>query len=255
MVRVRSGAHDEVMINKQNRFAVVGLGGLAAIAATACNIELGIGEEGSGVAMTTSYDLADFDEIDISSAFSAEITVVDGPPSVEVTLDDNLFDDIVVKVDDDELEVKFKSGNFDLEVPPTVVISLPELTELEVSGASEAVVVGLDESELKVEVSGASAVDLDGTAQRLIVDNSGASSLIVTGRFTDVDLDVSGAGNADFSSAEVSTAKVDLSGSSNAEFDEIGSVDGELSGASNLDVPNGISVDVDSSGASEINRR
>ena len=157
------------------------LAGLA-IAAAACTIDVDLGgEEGSGVAETVSYDFDDFDRVSISAAFRADITVVDGPASVEVTVDDNLVDDLEVELDGDRLEIGWDRGSRRPDVTPTATISLPSLVELDLSGASSAGVTGVDADDLELEASGASTIEVDGSAERVSVDGSGASTVVVRG--------------------------------------------------------------------------
>ena len=88
MVQGRPIRHDEPMIGTQNLLAVLGIGGLALFGATACNVSFSFDEDGSGVPQTVTYEFDSFDEVDVDGVFDAEITVVDGPPTVEITVDD-----------------------------------------------------------------------------------------------------------------------------------------------------------------------
>ncbi len=245
---------DEFMIGSRNIFKLFGIGGLVLFGATACNASFVFDVEGSGVAETVTYDFESFDEVDIGSAFQADITIADGPPSVEITIDDNLVDKLDVRVDDGELKVDMDGGRITFEVEPTIVITMPELTELELSGAADGTVRELDADELKVDVSGASTADIRGTVRDLILEGSGGSEFRMDGSAARVDLDLSGAGSADFRDAPVGAAHVDLSGGSRADFDEIDEVAGDLSGASTIVVPEDADLAVSTSGASEIKR-
>jgi hypothetical protein len=232
----------------------MGIGGLALVGVTACGIILDPKIEGSGNPETVSYDFQSFDRVDVSGAFDADITIADGPPSVEVTVDDNLVERLDVKVDDDELKVGMGNSNVSHDVNPTVVITLPSLRGLDLSGASSAAVQNLDEPELRLELSGAADAELQGDVDDLDIDASGASDLRQNGIIGVVTLEISGAGSADFSDATVGSASVDLSGASSAEFGDLAEISGELSGGSSLSVPNGADVSVDTSGGSTVDR-
>ena len=233
------------------RFAtLVGLGGLAVFGATACSLSFSLGTDGSGVPETVTYDFDSFDEVDISSSFEARITIADGPPTVEVTVDDNLVDKLDVEVDNDELNVGFDGwDNIDTNVDPIVVITMPSVVGLDLSGASFAEVDGVDSSALSVSLSGASNATIDGSVDTLKVDGSGASHISVEGTTDELNVELSGASSADLTTAEVRIATVDLSGSSNAEFASLDELRGEMSGASSSGVPNGTTVSVSTSGA------
>ena len=236
------------------RFAtLVGLGGLAVFGVSACGLSFALGTDGSGVPETVTYEFDDFDEVDISSTFEAQITIADGPPTIEVTVDDNLIEKLEVEVDDDELNVGFDGwDNIDTNVDPVVVITMPALAELDLSGASFAEVDGVGSSALSVNLSGASDATIDGSVDTLKVDGSGASHISFDGSADELTVELSGASSADLTSAEVGIATVDLSGSSNADFASLDELRGEMSGASTSAVPSGTTVSVSTSGASSV---
>ena len=73
-------------------------------------------------------------------------------------------------------------------------ITMPELYDLEVSGACHGTISGFNSSEdLNIEVSGASKVEGDITAGNTNFDISGASTLELEGTAGDMDAEVSGA--------------------------------------------------------------
>ena len=228
---------------------------LALLAATGC-ID-GINRiDGSGVALTTSYQVDGFDEIEIGGAFSAEVTVRDGEPGVEITVDDNLEDRVEVEVRGDRLHIGFDAGNYDFDVVPTAVITVASLEALGVSGASRATVDGLQASAFDLEASGASQAEVDGSVTAdLRLEGSGASTITFRGSAAELILDLSGASSGDLEGLVADSADVDLSGASDAVLGDIPTVAGDLSGASNLTVAEDADVSVDVSGASDVDRR
>ncbi len=233
---------------------MLGLAAIAAFGATACNADFSIGEEGSGVTRTVSFDVESFDELDVSDGFDVEVIVGDGPATVEVTVDDNLVDDLDVGIDGDRLKIGWDRGRRTPEVSPTAVVTMPSLSRLDASGAAQVSVEGLDVDRLSVDTSGAAGTDLEGTIAQLTFDGSGASDLRVLGSVDQATLDLSGAASADLTEAELGTAEVDLSGGSRVEFGPLDRVEGELSGGSVLSVPDGVDASVDTSGGASIER-
>ena len=227
---------------------------VVAFGATACNGIIG-SIDGSGVAETSSIDVEQFDEIDVNGAFDVEITVQDGPASVEVTVDDNLIDYLEVEVVGDQLNVGFEWGNYDFGVQPTAIISVPSLTALEVSGASEATVDGVAAETFDLEVSGASNAVVDIETSALSVEVSGASNVVLSGDGDTLTLDGSGASTIDLLDFSAELAEIDLSGASDADLGQIRQVDGELSGASNLSAAPDTDVSVRTSGAANVDWR
>lgn len=245
---------DENMIGTRNQLVLLGIGGIALLGTSACNLSFDLETEGSGVAETVTFDFDSFDEVDISGAFNADITIVEGPPSVEITIDDNLVDRLEVEVDDGELNVGLEFGSVSYRVEPTVVVTMPSLRGLDVSGASTAEVKDLDETTLKVQFSGASDADIQGEVAELQLDGSGAGNLRIDGTIGAVEMDLSGASSADFTDAVVQSAKVDLSGGSEAEFEDLAEASGDLSGGSSMLVPDGTAVSVSTSGGADVDR-
>lgn len=251
LVRLRDQTTN--MNRSRNNFALLSLGTVAMLGATACNVDIDIGIDGSGVPETTTYDFESFDALDISSAFEAEVEITDGPPTVEITVDDNLTDRLEVDVDNGELNIGM-DGPVDFGVDPTVKITMPALVDLELSGAASATVDGLEAEDLTVDLSGASDAELTGSVTDLTVDSSGASDFELVGSAATLDLELSGASSAELSDADLGEAAVDLSGASNASFGDVERVTGDLSGASNIEVPDGADVSVETSGASNVER-
>ena len=233
---------------------MLGLAVIAAFGATACNAELSIGEQGSGLAETVTFDVESFDELNVSDSFDVEVTIGDGPTTVEVTVDDNLVDDLDVERDGDRLEIGWDRGRRTPKVSPTAVITVSRLEALDASGAARVSVQGLDASRFSVDSSGAAEVDLVGTIEQLTVDGSGASQVRVTAAVDEATFDLSGATSADMTGAELGTADVDLSGGSRIEFGPVGRVDGQLSGGSVMSVPDGVDASVRTSGGARIER-
>ena len=134
-------------------------------------------------------------------------------------------------------------------------INLPDLEKLGLSGASEAKVNGFSSSHaVYFELSGASKADisnitagntnfkLSGASKASgsiamadgIFELSGASSLKLEGSANDIDIGASGASHVGLSGFSIVDATVNLRGASNATINASGRLDGDLSGASKL---------------------
>ena len=210
---------------------------LVALLATGCgvdlDIDLGDGVDGSGDVVTTAFDVEAFDRVEISSAFEADIRIVEGAePSVEIETDDNLVDRVRARVTGESLEIGLRAGSHDP-------------TELRAT-----IVVGRLDS---VEVSGAATVSVDGVSgSRFEVSASGASMVEVAGSVTEVEVEASGASDVDLDRLEAERATIDVSGATSVELTATERVTGEASGASSVEVGGGASVDVDTSGVSDV---
>lgn len=207
---------------------------LVALAAAGCNVSVSFSDdlEGSGTVVVESFDFNEFDEIRIGSTFDVDVEV--GPAaSVVVRADDNLIAHLEVELDDGELKLGLDGGLRSGTLEATV--TLPALRSLDISGASEVTIVGIDAADLDLDISGASELTASGRAAALRLDASGAS---------DVALD----------ELNVATARVDISGASDVDLRDAAMVRGELSGASDLTVSDDSDASLDISGVSTLNR-
>lgn len=190
------------------------------------------GVKGSGDIKTENREVSDFKAIDVSGAFEVEITAQKNF-SVEVEADDNLLELIRTEVDGDTLKIKseksLKSGN-----PMKVRISAPDISSLELSGASKVILVNLNNESLSLDSSGASKIKIEGTTGNFDVEMSGASKLDAENlKAENVYVESSGASNLNVFVTNV--LKANLSGATNVTYSgSPKSVDKKTSGASSV---------------------
>jgi hypothetical protein len=136
-------------------------------------------ESGSGTVATRQIDVGSFSSLQVSHAFTVNVTV-GSPEEVTVRVDDNLIDILDVGVSDGTLRIGLESGTEATDATLEADVSVPSLDALELSGASRATVSGSATS-LDAAVSGASNLAARGlTIDELTIDVSGASSAEVT---------------------------------------------------------------------------
>ncbi len=230
--------------------------------------------EKAGPMTTRYYNYTDFTGIDVGHAFEVTVTQSDNY-SISITAGENAFEHLDVYKDGSTLVIGVNTWVINWFVSPKLTITMPVLTELELSGACKGSASGFRSSnDLGVHLSGASELDLDmetgdffaelsGASKitgRLIASSSdfelsGASRAILTGLGGDINIDGSGASNADLLDFAVANASVDLSGASRATINVNGVLDVSLSGASSLEYSGSPSMgEMDISGASSIER-
>lgn len=225
------------------------------LAAAGCDASISFteGVDGSGTVETRTYDLDDFDSLDVGDSFDVVITVGDAH-RVEIEADDNLFADLEIRVRGDELSIRMEDGVSLDSGTLKASIQMPELVALDVSGSSTVDVAGISTGDQEYDVSGSSEVWIDGTADEVTIDLSGSSDLTMRGTANSVTVDASGSSNVDLRVDGIDTAEIDLSGASELRLQSAASVTGSLSGASDLRVPADAAVDVSTAGASDIHR-
>lgn len=227
---------------------------------------------GSGVLVTEQKDFTGFSKVDVGSAFDVNI-VKNAEFSITITADDNVMEHVRVRKDGSALIIDTDLWSIN-RVTLRVAITMPDIDELNLSGATWGTIIGFNTSETFIcEISGASRITysnitfgdvtahasgastIDGSlvCGDIDIGLSGASSADLEGEAADVTLDASQASGADLGGFTVVNADVALSGASDATIRATGTIDANLSDASSL-YYSGTLGDVTSSGASSINK-
>ena len=188
--------------------------------------------QGSGNIQSEKRDVSGFMEIEASGAINLEI-VAQKDFSVEVEADDNLLQYIKTEISGDTLKV-FTKDRISPRNKLVVKISMPELTALDVSGASGATVSNVKTDSLKLEASGASKIKIDGEANSLESEASGASTIDAEGlKVENADVEANGASNTTVSATN--ELKANASGASTIYYTgEPKNISPKSSGASSV---------------------
>ena len=178
-------------------------------------LPMGCAARGSGTAASEVRELESFTEIDVGGAFELVIHVEDGAAQrVEISADDNLLGMIRTRVADGELDIDTSESMIRPKLAMKVEIWMPLLTELSISGAAELELSGVHGERFELELSGASESTISGKVDRFEVDASGASDLGARGLEAKiVDIEISGAGDAEVFASERLDAEISGAGS------------------------------------------
>lgn len=171
--------------------------------------------KGSGNVQTEKRELAGFKAIEVGGAFEVEV-VAQKEFSVEIEADDNLLPLIATEVRGGTLQISTEKS-IKSKQRIRVRISAPDIESLQISGASKVSLADVKNDLLKIDMSGASKVKVDGETGNLVIEQSGASKVDAENlKAVNVSVDASGA-----SSAEVNVSgdlKADLSGASKVAY-------------------------------------
>lgn len=209
---------------------------------------------GSGDIITLQMDYEDFERIEAGYAFDIEVTRAD-TYQVHLVIDEVLVEYLNVKQSGGTVYIGLKSGYNYMNQSRKAEITLPRLSRLELSGASEGVISGFSTTDdIDFELSGASRLeikelktgktdlDLSGASEVTgSIDTnegnfrlSGASTLELSGSAPDISVEASGASEVILKDFSAVTAEVELSGASDAELVVSKRLDIDLSGGSKL---------------------
>jgi len=227
---------------------------------------------GSGNLITQEMDFTDFTKLEIGHVFQAKVTKSDSF-FVSITVDDNLLEYVTVRKSGNTLRICLKGGYAYIGTTKIVEITMPKIDKISLSGASRCEVSGFRSLDgLELEASGASTLNVDDTkAGETSFEISGSSHAsggieITEGRFNvsgasridlegdarDISIEASGASYANLANFSVSNATVDISGASVASVNATDSIDGNVSGASRLTYLGNPALAIETSGDSTV---
>jgi hypothetical protein len=189
---------------------------------------------GSGRLVTRDLRMADFQSVEISGAIDADISRSD-TFSTSITADDNLIDYVTVDKTGSKFSLGF-NGPVCLEnATIKAEIAMPTLENLNIQGASHAIVSGFKLSQpVSMELSGASTLDGSLNADRMKLRAQGASRTNLRGSVNVAELQAQGACEFNLGALAIDTADVELEGASRATINAQRRLDYALRGASHL---------------------
>jgi len=211
---------------------------------------------GSGNLETEEYAFTNFTKVEISSAFEFEIEQ-SSSYNISVTADDNVIDYVQVSKDGQTLKIRLGTVRWFGPVTLRASVTMPQLHGLTASGASHGTVSDFSSTEdLDITVSGASRVTGDITAGNAEFDISGASTIQLEGSANDMVATASGASSFNLDDFTVNNADVNFSGASSGTINLDGRLDADLSGASKLwYIGEPTMGDINTSGASTLSKK
>ena len=230
------------------------------------------------LAETKSYDVSDFDALDVSGAIIVEYTQ-GSAHSVTVDQKDGDFSDILIETKGDELQIKrkslekakwrknmsikYKNGelvvkvNGDVKPSYKVTVTSPSITELDVSQSSMLTAENISADELELDSSSSASLTVSGKSKNTSIEASSSSDVdaedlisdklnIDASSSADASASASGAGSVDVEASSSSDVEVSISGMPNVEIDASSSADISVEGTCNtVDIEASSSADVD----------
>ena len=211
---------------------------------------------GSGNLETQEFDYSDFTKVEAHNGFQLELTE-SSTFSIEITVDDNVKEDLEVSKSGDTLRIRLKGNRIYSSVTLEAKITMPNLYRLDLSGGSQAGITGFSSShDLSLNLSGGSGVAGDITAGDADFDLSGGSHVNLEGTADDLDVNGSGGSQLQLENFPVDNADINLSGGGSATVNVDGTLDVNLSGGSHVTyIGNPTLGDIDLSGGSTIGEK
>ncbi len=211
--------------------------------------------QASGNVVSEEFTITGFDGVQVSHAFTVDISQGD-EFSVIVDIDENLIEYLQVVKAGNTLKIGLEPDHRYVISAATrrAKVTMPELTGLDVSGASQGTISGFKSSSaLTIDLSGASQLSGDIECGDGRFDVSGASELSLRGSAENLIIGASGASRVELSLFPGVDAKVEASGASRVTVNASGRLDVDASGASHVTYLGRPSLGtIDTSGASSV---
>ena len=169
-----------------------------------------------------TYPFENFEELEISALMDVEVRKSqDESYSVLVRGGEDNLDDVYLNQVGTRLEVRFKDNDWTWWSEKNldrvqVIITMPELKHLEISGASKGEVSGFDQDRMEIEVSGLSELYFNSKVKTVYMEIDGASKATMIGAGESLQAQVSGASKLKSVDFRVSHADIQVSGASSA---------------------------------------
>lgn len=193
---------------------LVGLLAVSAVLVSGCGIDIAK-LVGSGVAATEARTVPDYHAVSLVGGMTVNLKV-GADPSCEITADDNLLPVISTAVEDGVLKVSPEQPI----APKTrifVTLVAPALDSVEIAGAVDLSVSGVNSARFSLDVAGSAEVTLAGQTERLLLDGAGSLEVDALGlEARDVTVDV--AGSATVAVHATKTLDVDIAGSGRVTY-------------------------------------
>ncbi len=183
------------------------------------------------------FEVGEFDEIEANGIFDIEVIqgdtyslIAKGSDRIMRRVEISTSGDILTLDYDGKLNW-FKNRNDD---KIGVIITVPELTAIDLTGAAELYLRPFDANNLTIDLNGASFLDGEIKASELHISLSGASKAVISGTTEELELELGGASSIKANKLSAFNLKVDAGGASKASVFGENELDLEASGASKI---------------------
>jgi hypothetical protein len=191
------------------------------------------GIAGSGRLVTQQFALSGFTGIEARSAFKVDVFQSDSY-QVSVTADDNVMGSVEVGVAEGKLTLSMRPGSY-VRTTYRASVGMPSLRSLELSEATTATISEFKSADsLKIQLQGASKLTGRVEARQVSLVPREASVVTLGGTAESLNVESSGASEANLGDLAVGSASVSLREASRATVNVVGGLDADLRAASTL---------------------
>ncbi|TWR29056.1 DUF2807 domain-containing protein [Mucilaginibacter pallidiroseus] len=191
-------------------------------------------KKGSGNMVDNNRKVEEFDRLEVDGGYKVTL-VQDSTNTVTVHADDNLMQYIQTGVSGSRLRIH-NSKNLCSKSGIEVIVHFRKLQDLKGAGAVEFTNNGvLNFGDLKIDLSGASKVDLELKATNVFTKGSGATEIMLKGQAASHDVDLTGSGKLEALDFVVGKYQIETTGASNCRINVLSSLAVNTTGASEIE--------------------
>lgn len=208
-----------------------------------------------GQTIRETIEVSTFNRLEVSGAYT--VFIRQGPAQEVVAIGtESAIDAISIEVNDGQLEIS-KRGVLNMSNSDVrLFITVTQMKEISVSGAVTLESKNrIDGSDLEIEASGASSLDLKVDMNNVRINASGASNIDLEGRSRTCQIEMSGSSDLDADEWIVNRMSIEISGASDADVHATETLEVEASGASSVSYRGNPTVDSEVSYASSLTKK
>ncbi len=229
---------------------------ITALVLMACGFSVDLDvDKGSGNVVTETRQVSGFDRLSLSGI--GDVILVQGDEEkLENEGEDNVVQHITTRVVNGTLEIGFEKKAILPTEPIRFYLTMQDIRGLATSGVSNLTSDSIDTDRLEINISGTGNIELDDvTAEQLLINVSGAGNFQASGKVTDQQVTLSGAGNYEGGNLESKNTTVTISGIGRVALWATDNLDVTISGTGGVDYYGTPQISQQISGVGSINHK
>lgn len=238
------------------------------VATLALGAAIGLSLAGTAMAESRTFELKDFDKLDIATGLDAVVTLGDGFSVAATSNSGEALDSLQIDVNDGVLTARIDQNFLDFILSGgligmllssgnavTLAVTLPALSGIEASSGADVRAANLSGNQLNLHASSGANIEItDASLGTAWVGSSSGADVQISGTADSIEADASSGADIDAAGLVVSSAIASASSGANISLHATTSVRAEASSGADVDVAgNPAERDVDSSSGGDVN--
>lgn len=192
-----------------------------------------------------------FDKVEVEGWMDIEI-VKGNVFNIQKNGEDHIIDNIETEISGSVLLIKLNDRFINIGNKPKIIITMPYLTEIKLSGANECKIDDFSGKSINIELSGASSAILNLNYENADIDLSGVSKIDISGKISKISYNCAGAASINSQNLVAESVNIDIAGASQIVVGKTNSIVGDASGACKIEYTGKPFYDVKTSGLCKV---